>query len=262
MMLDMKILPLCHGMMLSLLLMSVGGFAQTSIQYIGNMGVLISTPKAQILIDALHEEYDPDYLFPPQNLIDSLRRRIPPYHNIGCLLVSHRHRDHFSKRLTQRFLNENPTTVLFTHAQIADSLPSKAQLVVFDKYNPRPLQLQNVQITPMFLRHTWQARHQKTDNFGYLIQIDTFRVLHLGDAEYEVEDFERQRSILKNIDVAIVPTWFAVFEEGKAILKKYINPKTVVVTHISPLEKMIAAHKLQKNMISFYRIGQRINLPP
>src|SRR5688572_8425372 len=59
------------------------------IQYIGNEGVLISDGKKQVLIDGLHREYKPAYLFPPPDLLKLMETAAPPYNQINLLLVSH-----------------------------------------------------------------------------------------------------------------------------------------------------------------------------
>jgi L-ascorbate metabolism protein UlaG (beta-lactamase superfamily) len=231
---------------------------QIRVSYVGNMGVMVSSTDSQLLIDALHEQYDEDYLFPPRHLTDSIIRGIKPYHQIKYLLFTHRHRDHFSRNLTTQFLVANPQSILLTHAQIADSLPTLSQIVRINKQQPLVFTNGNVSIQPVFLRHTWQQRHRLTDNFGYIVKVKDKTLLHLGDAEYDPDDFEANQHLFADIDVAIVPTWFVLDEKGKYLLSKYIKAKKVIVTHISPLEKMMAYKKLDKNMVPFFRIGQSI----
>jgi L-ascorbate metabolism protein UlaG (beta-lactamase superfamily) len=236
-------------------------FAQNlQVQYLGNMGVLVSSPKGQVLVDALHEQYEPDYLYPPKHLTDSIIKGLEPYHQVKYLLFSHRHRDHFSRKLSAQFLARNPQTTLIAHAQIADSLLGFKQIVLIDEKSPKAYHNAEISIQPLFLRHTWPERHQKTHNFGYLISMNGKKLIHLGDAEYNPDDFKANQHLLTDIDVAIVPTWFVLFDQGKQILKQYIKAKTIIVTHISPLEKIMAYNKLGKNMVPFFRIGQRLDL--
>jgi L-ascorbate metabolism protein UlaG (beta-lactamase superfamily) len=236
-------------------------FAQTiQVRYLGNMGVLVSSSKGQVLIDALHEQYEPDYLYPPKHLTDSIIKGIQPYDQVQYLLFSHRHRDHFSRNLSAEFLARNPQTTLITHAQIADSLPGSEQIVRIDEKLPKAYSNVEISIQPLFLKHTWPERHYQTHNFGYLISMSGKKLIHLGDAEYDPEDFKANQHLLTNIDIAIIPTWFVLFDQGKQILKQYIKAKTVIVTHISPLEKIMAYNKLGKNMVPFFRIGQRLDV--
>jgi hypothetical protein len=74
------------------------------ITYTGNMGVLISNEKTAVWIDGLHEYYGPAYLNPPDSLLENSFSKKRPFENLKWLLFTHYHRDHFSKKLTSRFL--------------------------------------------------------------------------------------------------------------------------------------------------------------
>jgi ribonuclease BN (tRNA processing enzyme) len=65
------------------------------VKYIANEDVLISSGNEMVLIDGFHREYEPDYLFPPKDLLESLENAKNPYNKINLLLVSHLHLDHF-----------------------------------------------------------------------------------------------------------------------------------------------------------------------
>ena len=65
------------------------------VTYIANEGVLISAGDKQVLIDGLHREYKPAYLFPPAELLSALEQARAPYNKINVVLVSHLHLDHF-----------------------------------------------------------------------------------------------------------------------------------------------------------------------
>src|SRR5262245_3476964 len=66
-----------------------------TVRYIANEGVLIAAANKQILIDGLHREYKPAYLFPPPEMQTLLENARAPYDKIDLVLVSHVHLDHF-----------------------------------------------------------------------------------------------------------------------------------------------------------------------
>ena len=66
-----------------------------TVRYIANEGVLIASGDKQILVDGLHREYKPAYLFAPPEMQSVLENARPPYDKINFILVSHIHLDHF-----------------------------------------------------------------------------------------------------------------------------------------------------------------------
>jgi L-ascorbate metabolism protein UlaG (beta-lactamase superfamily) len=75
-----------------------------SITYTGNMGVLINNDKTAIWIDGLHEYYGTEYLNPPDSILEKAFSKTTPFNHLQWLLFTHYHRDHFSKKLSSRFL--------------------------------------------------------------------------------------------------------------------------------------------------------------
>ena len=90
-----------------------------SITYVGNEGVLISDGTKAVLIDGLHREYGPEYLFPPPELLSAMEQGKPPFDQVRMLLVSHVHGDHFHPESVGLHLRSNPKATLVSDAQTA-----------------------------------------------------------------------------------------------------------------------------------------------
>ena len=90
-----------------------------SITYIGNEGVFISDGTKAVLIDGLHREYGPEYLFPPPELLSAMEQARPPFDQVRVLLVSHVHGDHFHPESVGLHLRNNPKATLISDAQKA-----------------------------------------------------------------------------------------------------------------------------------------------
>jgi hypothetical protein len=74
------------------------------ITYTGNMGVLINNDKTVVWIDGLHEFYAAESINPPDSILEKVFSKTAPFNHLQWLLFTHYHRDHFSKKLSNRFL--------------------------------------------------------------------------------------------------------------------------------------------------------------
>jgi hypothetical protein len=59
----------CLAVLINIGIVSLHGQTPNAVQYIGNMGVLVSLESSSILIDGLHLYYEADYLNPPERLL-------------------------------------------------------------------------------------------------------------------------------------------------------------------------------------------------
>ena len=96
-----------------------------TVTYIANEGVLISAGDKQVLIDGLHREYKPAYLFPPPELLSALEQARDPYNKINVVLVSHLHLDHFHPESVGLHLKNNKSAQLVSSEQIVNGMKEK-----------------------------------------------------------------------------------------------------------------------------------------
>jgi len=214
-----------------------------SIKYIANEGVLVTAGGKQVLIDAIHREYKPAYLFPPPDLLKALESAAPPYNAIDLLLVTHNHLDHFHPESIALHLQNNPKATLVSPGQIVAEIAKNA--AGFDAIKPRikevtpawnqkaAMDIGGIKLTVLGLRHV-NLRHREVQNLGYIVEIAGRKVLHVGDAELSDENFASFLLKDENIDVAILPAWFIDTAAGCAQVKKLIGAKHLIATHIPP----------------------------
>jgi L-ascorbate metabolism protein UlaG (beta-lactamase superfamily) len=227
-----------------------------SITYIANEGVLISSGRKQVLIDGLHREYKPAYAFPPPDLLSSLELARPPYDEIDLVLVSHLHLDHFHPESVGLHLKNNRGAQLVSSAQIVDLV--RKQYSDFPKIENRVREVAptwktksafsvgGINLQVLGLRHG-SAHFSWIQNLGHLIEIDGRKFLHLGDADMTDENFASFRLHEEGIDVAFIPYWFLLSENGRALVRKQFNPKTVIAVHVPPAEAEKLAAEIPKN---------------
>lgn len=239
-----------------------------TLRYIANEGVLISSGENQILIDGLHREYKPAYLFPPPDLLASLENAKSPYDKIDLVLVSHIHLDHFHAESVGLHLKNNPNAMLATSEQaveqISESFADYAK--VKSQINPikhvwkksSELERSGIKIRFLGLRHG-SERFRSIQNLGHIIEISGKKLLHIGDADMTTENFADFKIAEENIDIAVLPFWFLTSKSGREIVKEQIAPKHIVAVHISPDDAENVAKEIKEfypNATSFINILQ------
>ena len=241
------------------------------IQYTGNMGVLISGRSTAISVDGLHKRYKPAYQHPPEDLVRQIisNKEHPP---IRILLNTHIHQDHFDAGLVRTFLKQNPKAILIgppqTGEEIAsvngvEQLSNRVRVVPLQNNKLTTFNSGDVQVDGFFLQHVNPARHSAIKNIGYLITIDDKIVLHAGDTDWNGEVFKALALHERQIDVAILPNWMVMTADGAEIVKTHLQPKQIIVAHISPFSKQEVKEEVQKyfpDAILFTEIGEEVML--
>jgi len=237
-----------------------------TIRYIANEGALIRAGGKQILIDGLHREYKPAYAFPPPDLQKLLETAQKPYDKINLLLVSHMHLDHFHAESIGLHLKNNPSAILASSEQITGEVAK-----TFADYEKIKLQIKpvshewkktvefnqdGIKVRFLGLRHSGE-NFRAVQNFGHLIEVGGKKLLHIGDADMTAENFSAFNLKQENIDVAFIPYWFLLSEDGRKLVKEQFNPKQIIAVHISPNEAQEVSNRLKKDipeLITFTKI--------
>lgn len=247
--------------------------AQQDIQltYIGNMGVLINDQKQSILIDGLHKKYQAYYQYPSNELVKKIIAN-KDFPEITVLLQTHIHKDHFDPELVSQFLKNNTNAILIGPPQSKEAIlktnsiknsNQRLKTIDYKQQTKHILKHKSIQVTGFYLNHAGAARHSQTENIGYLININGKKILHVGDTGWNEDLFEALDLEKEGIDVAILPNWLAMYEEGIEVINKYIQPQQIVATHISPFEKETVTKGIKKhfpNAVMFTEIGQEIQI--
>ena len=224
------------------------------ITYIANEGVLIAADGKQVLIDGLHREYQPDYTFLPQPYREQIETAQPPFDKIDVILVSHRHLDHFHPEAVARHLRHNLRTVLVSSEQIvreietnvADYAAIKARVTTMTPAlrQRTPVTAAGVDIELLGVGHG-TGRHRDIQNLGHVVTLGGKKLLHVGDADTSAEIFEAFDLDEQNIDVAFLPTWFLISDEGADIVRNHIKPKHIVAVHLGPREPARTSERIR-----------------
>lgn len=220
-----------------------GTAGKLKLTYVGNEGVLISDGTKAVLIDGLHREYDAAYLFPPPDVLSAMETAKAPFDQIRIVLVSHVHGDHFSAESVGLHLKNNPKAMLVSDAQkmsdIArlygdhaairnqtfEATPEWKERMVYEK--------DGIKLTLLGMKHG-SDRFWWIKNLGHIIEIGGKKLFHFGDADTAAENFASFDLPKEKIDIAFIPYWFLLSENGRKIVRENIAAKTNIAVHISP----------------------------
>ena len=211
--------------------------------YVGNEGVLISDGTKAVLIDGLHRKYDDAYLNPPAEVLSAMENARPPFDQVRVVLVSHVHGDHFSAESVGLHLKNNPRAVLVSDAQkmsdIARLFPDH-ESIRSKTYEATPewkerivFERDGIKVTLLGMKHG-SERFWWIKNLGHIIEIGGKKLFHFGDADTALENFAAFNLTAETIDIAFIPYWFLLNENGRKLVSETIAAKHNIAVHISP----------------------------
>ncbi|MFQ5696648.1 MAG: MBL fold metallo-hydrolase, partial [Terriglobia bacterium] len=185
----MKRTLFAFALLLSLFALSAGLRSQPTpleITYLANEGFLLSAGGQQVLIDALFGEGLPDYEAVPPATREKLETAQPPFDQVGLILVSHYHSDHFSSRALVRYLEHNPRAILLSSPQVVDRVATRSPSLVaaapnrFQRVEPKgyrrvPLTVAGIRLEVQYVTHG--HRRASIQNLGHIIHLGGKKIL-------------------------------------------------------------------------------------
>ncbi len=247
-------------MLIAILLLSLAVFGQNSnkqksglsITYIGNEGIVIETGKQQIVIDGLHDKYLM-YTTLEQPQLDDLINARKPFERVSLILASHFHLDHFNAKMVGAHLQNNPKARFIGTQQAAndfakvfagfEQIKDRVQPTMPNFKERIDLTFGDVKVSVLRLWHSGPLR--ATENLGYLLTVNSKKLLHVGDADMSVENYEPYKLTSEKIDVAFLPYWYLLDSKGAAFVRQHIPAKQVVAVHIPPADAESVTKKIK-----------------
>ena len=211
------------------------------ITYVGNEGFLIEVAGRKVLIDALYRSGVPGYVAHPPERRRQLERADAPFDNVDVVLATHYHADHFDPMAVGSHLVNNRRAQFVSTNQavlaledefpawrhilprVTASLPAEGTLDTLD--------LGGVQVTSLNLHH---GRSRPVENLGFVIEIDGWRFLHIGDTEATPDELASLGLGELDIDVFFVPYWFLAYSDWDGQIEPAVGSPTLVPMHIPP----------------------------
>ena len=212
-----------------------------TITFLANEGVMLSSGTKKVLIDALFLKYERGYAVPDDSTQIALTSARGAFNAVDVVLATHRHGDHFHPAPVVAHLTANPRATLVTSQQVIDSL--RGQLPTGGALTSRLIArtmapgtrrrdvVNGVTVELLGLPHGGR-RHQRVEHLGYIVELGGRRVLHVGDTDTSEETFASFRLDTARIDVALLPSWMVVDDEGRRVIQRWIRPRQVVAFHV------------------------------
>jgi len=210
------------------------------ITYIGNEGFFISYAGRGVLIDALVRRGIPPYVKASDEQRERIETADPPFNLALLVLATHDHADHFDAGAVWRHLDHNELSVFVsTSSAVArvratpstPDLEERTHVASPAEGQREQFAVEGIDLDVLNLHHG-RDRNPPVGNLGFLVDIEGFRVLHLGDTEVSVEELLAYGLAGESIDVAFVPYWQLTSSHGIRMIEEAIAPRLLVAMHI------------------------------
>lgn len=204
--------------------------------YIANEGFLMTGGGKKILVDALLRQGIPeDYLRPAPETLRKMEAAQPPF-DVDLVLATHFHRDHFDAGSVATHLRANPRANFVSvheaaelvHKEFPAAARESARILSTTPEYGRKIALTVADIPVQVIR----LRHGRFQNTGFLITLAGKKVLHLGDSDAEVSNFDAFDLEKEKVEVALIPYWYFLDKEGKRVLREQIAARQVIAIHV------------------------------
>lgn len=217
-------------------------FAQVRITYLANEGVLLTSPEAKVLVDALFRDSLGDYVRHSTSTQEQLEAGRSPFDRITLALATHYHLDHWDAGAISRFLHVNAQATFASTPQATGMLPreisSQVRALRDGSGQSSTLEVSGVRVEAVPLLHG------ETQNLGFRVLVGDRVLTHLGDAEPNGTNFDRLLAS-GTADVALVPFWWLLDEEGRAFLQHRWKPRHIVAFHFGAADVAKSAEKVR-----------------
>lgn len=201
-----------------------------------NAGVLLSYKGRKLLIDGLFHAENVPYSNLPEASLKAMYENKPPYDGIDYLLFTHRHPDHFSRRLVNEYLLRNKvkgvllppsdTPELIEFQKRLHSMGVRCMAIPvsgISVFAPEP----DIAVKTILTRHIGRSFYD-VPHASILIKFGEKNIFFTGDADYTTETFE---DIPPLRAVFLNPLFFHAYIGGR-FFKGSFNTGAVCVYHV------------------------------
>ena len=217
------------------------------IEHIANAGVMITSGDRVVLIDAISA--DNKYY----NTTSEKDFQLMLASRAEVVLATHGDSDHYSAQRVAEFLNQSPATLFISTPQAVESLAttvSKDQIetAYLSGIETKQFTHKDISITAIHFPHVGaKPEVDKFSNYAYLVSINGWNLLHVGDAHIDLDRIDRLELAKLNIDVTLLPAWVPEGEGGIELVKS-LNLGKVVFVHLMDKELGTYSRLIEENL--------------
>ncbi len=186
--------------------------APPTVTYLANMGVMLTGATTRVVIDGFHHGALAEYAPLRAEDRSALEMATGPYAQVDAILITHRHADHFQAAAVAARLAVDARVRVIAPPEVVDSLLSFTPTLRGDRriivaVPGVSIRVGSASVTPLDLPHN-PTPTRRAQNVGFLVVIDSLRVLHVGDADPDAARFRAAVGPAGRADVAVVPFWY------------------------------------------------------
>lgn len=239
-----------------------------TVTYLANEGFQVASESGSVLIDALFGSGLSGYPAVPLEVRSALESGQGRFANVDCVLASHEHADHFDPQATARFLAARPVQFVSTEtvvAQLAPLLPGFAGPAPIGRYPPPHHRIEEIgcgraRVSLLRLGHG----RLPVQNLGFLIDLDGFTLLHVGDADVSRERIRPFDLARRGVDIVFLPVWHLADSQWMPVVAE-IAPRHIIAMHLpradAPASWFGSARSLDGQVAAVQRAFPRAWIP-
>jgi L-ascorbate metabolism protein UlaG (beta-lactamase superfamily) len=231
-----------------------GSAGAIEIVYLANEGFLLRHGATEVLIDAFVGEPYGEYAALPFEWLKRMGTTSAPFESVELALTSHVHPDHFQALVARTFLAVSTTTSLWSTEQVIGAVRAgETDLGGVDERlracwcEPGLVlagELGEIAVELFPLRHVGE-QNRDVQNLGNLVRLGGTSLLHVGDAELSDEVFGPYSLPERGIDVALLPYWYFLDADGRALVDRLVGARSYVAMHVPPAEFAAVASEIR-----------------
>jgi L-ascorbate metabolism protein UlaG (beta-lactamase superfamily) len=204
---------------------------EVRVTYLANEGVRIEGGSCDVLIDALLRDSLGDYARHDPEVQQRLEAARPPFDQVRLALATHFHLDHWDAGAISRFLSNSPAALFGSPPQAGAMIPSNLK----PRWRPlwpapgaasASLREAGAVVDAVPLDHGMPV-----ENLGFRLQCAGKVLFHLGDARPSAKNFDALLAA-GPVDVALVPYWWLMGDDGLSFVRDRWRPRHVVAFHV------------------------------
>ena len=198
-----------------------------------------------------------EYDMPSEQLRKEIIEGNSPFGKVNLYLVTHMHGDHFFAPYVIDFLKNHTETQFLSSDQVCQNLSGeksiKKQLNCFsiEVGGQADTTIQKIPIKIYRVKHLHDDSGNIAINLAFLITLNNFKILHIGDAPIDYNKSYYDQFHLEKEKIDIVFQGASISEVTKQFIQEVIKPKYIIAMHIPPKDIEIES----KNFLGFYPNG-------
>jgi L-ascorbate metabolism protein UlaG (beta-lactamase superfamily) len=239
-------------LLMAICILSISLNAQKSVDitYVANDGFLISNGTESILIDALFDQSYGRFDVPSEQLRTEITEGKAPFNKIDLYLVTHQDGDHFYAPYIIDFLKRHHETHFISSGQVTESLAGenniKKQITgISEKIGGMiDTTIGNISLKVYRVKHLGDSLGTRSINLAYLITLNNFKILHIGDGPFDFNKsyYEQFHLDKEKIDILFLE-YFGQSDAKKQFVQEVIKPRYIIAQHIPPAEIEVESKK-------------------